>query len=56
MMITFLTGIIQVDKLNMYYNNETNCTGNMIHPNPVKYLTNASPLHIPLLVLDHTLV
>jgi len=26
----------------------------MIHPNPVKYLTNASPLQIPLSVLDHT--
>jgi len=28
--------------------------GNMIHPNPVRYLRNASPLHIPLSVLDHT--
>jgi len=37
-----------------YYNSETNCMGSMIHLNPVKYLTNASPLHIPLSVWDHT--
>jgi hypothetical protein len=41
---------------NCYHKSETNDMESMLHLNPVKYLTNASPLHILLSALDHTLV
>lgn len=41
---------------NCYHKSEASDMESKLHLNPVKYLTNASLLSIPLSVLDHTLV